>query len=504
MVKSLTTFSLPNRSELRRSLPNRSELRRSVLLRIAVIIFSASSSAYGETLALSQKDVALLILRESNQAKEIDLAAKSTKLAWTQAQATFDYTFAAEAGHELSKFENFGSNISNKDETLKSQISLSKPFSTGTLLGLQYTRTSLRQDLIAGSSSSLPPSQQTQDIFGLSFEQNLLKNSFGAANRADLKAAEHSYTASSLVRANQLQDLVLTGLRAFWNAYVTQETFQEAVNSRARYQQLVQSIKKKSSYGYTGPGELAQAQAELEFREENVKVASTVYLRALDELANLLKYSAETDVKFIVSDETPFPPAGAKTEITQLRGVQSQKLKVEATRELETAAKSRKLADLSLVAKLYQTGLEETPDSAYSEMASATHPKYYLGLKFQYSFGSGIQAEDYENKKLNRQLEESKLERQLADLKSKENDLQRRINENYSQVISSKTQNSYREKAVHELTKSYNQGRTDIAVLIEALNKYFNSEIQHTRAVGDYQITLNEWAAFRDELIPSN
>ncbi len=51
------------------------------------------------------------------------------------------------------------------------------------------------------------------------------------------------------------------------------------------------------------------------------------------------------------------------------------------------------------------------------------------------------------------------------------------------------------------MQRSFNNGRVDINLLIEAMNKFFSSQVQYTRAVGDYFIALNEWAALNDELI---
>ncbi|MNL71977.1 hypothetical protein D3C87_1972140 [compost metagenome] len=67
--------------------------------------------------------------------------------------------------------------------------------------------------------------------------------------------------------------------------------------------------------------------------------------------------------------------------------------------------------------------------------------------------------------------------------------------------MSSERQRGFRDRAAKELTKTYNQGRTDISILITALNNFFNSEVVYQSAIGKYHIALNEWAAVRDELI---
>ena len=71
----------------------------------------------------------------------------------------------------------------------------------------------------------------------------------------------------------------------------------------------------------------------------------------------------------------------------------------------------------------------------------------------------------------------------------------------YAIAQSSMKQKDFFDKAVQELNRTYTQGRTDIKTLIDLMNSYFASEVQLSRAIGDYQIALNELAASRDELI---
>ena len=87
--------------------------------------------------------------------------------------------------------------------------------------------------------------------------------------------------------------------------------------------------------------------------------------------------------------------------------------------------------------------------------------------------------------------------------KDKQAQAERQVTSTFAIAQSKKIQKEYREKAIQELTKSYNQGRTDIAILIDSMNKYFTSEVEYVRSIGNYQIALNEWAATRDELIPN-
>ncbi|MNL51997.1 hypothetical protein D3C87_1751370 [compost metagenome] len=135
---------------------------------------------------------------------------------------------------------------------------------------------------------------------------------------------------------------------------------------------------------------------------------------------------------------------------------------------------------------------------------SGDKPLYYIGLRFNYYFGSDVQ---------NERIVASKLKKDFADITLRQNyqnatDIEaqagRRVQAFYAIAQSAEKARTYREKAVTELTRTFNQGRTDISVLIDAMNKFFNSEIVYSQAVGDYQTSLNEWAASRDELIPDD
>lgn len=119
-----------------------------------------------------------------------------------------------------------------------------------------------------------------------------------------------------------------------------------------------------------------------------------------------------------------------------------------------------------------------------------------------YNFGSDVKNEDIIAKKAALDIEKSKLERQTREAADKQENGIRKVQSTFAIVESAMLQKSFREKTVNELTKTYTQGRTDIRALIEAMNSYFTSQVDYTRALGNYYVALNEWAALRDELIP--
>lgn len=455
-------------------------------------------------LNLTPTEVAKLILTDSYRAKEVNYNADLIRLPYAQVLAKYDFNLYFETGYQKSKFETAGMNNSSSSDMDQSQLTtltLSKPFSTGTTALIEFTRNQTRYDLLATAPVTFVD-RYTQNIAGLTLTQNLWRNFFGMADRAEISSAEMYYQASRVTRANDLQALVLEALEAYWNAYVAQETFQEALNSRDRYEKLVSSIRRKSSYGYTSPGELPQIQAEFEVRQQTVKTTSADYLAALDKLVTLLRIQPGTEIRFQAIEDIPLPPKLSPVEVDNLRSIKSARLRKDAADKAYDGSKSRNRADFSLVGKVYTSGLDETDSEADNEFLAGTRPRYYVGVKYQYNFGSGVQDEDILNKKLTKELEATRYERARLEVGDSLTNLERQIQATYNVAVSVKNQRVLREKAINELNRTYMQGRTDISILIDAMTKYFDSEINFIRTIGAYQIALNRFAAARDELIP--
>jgi outer membrane protein TolC len=462
-------------------------------------LFLGIALAAEAPLILTQKKVAELVLKQSLRAQEINLSVEKTRLDLVEVYSFYDFKFEGETGYEQNRFENYFGTQNIKDETITTNLNLSKSLPTGTTLGLGFTRTSIKSEFQPAAVSTYP--NLTTDVWGLTLKQSLWKNYFGTEFRKRISASEKINEAEVVGRINQQQDLVLDAIAHFWKTYVSQENFKEAMNSRERYTKLVQAVRKKSGYGYTAAGELARAQAELEQKEQAVKKASVDYLRNLDNLLALLNLPVDQEVKFEVTEAIPALPKIQPVDFAKLRQLKAAELRMEAQKDFDSAAEAGSGADVSLIGKMFSQGLDDSAEGAWGEGLQGKSPQYYVGVSVEYGFGSGLDAEKRLNGRLSRMLAENQFKQTTARLKNNEAHLQRQLQAAYAIAMSSRTQKELREKAAQEINRSYNQGRTDISQLIEALNSYFTSEIAYSSAVGDYQIALNQWAAFNEELV---
>lgn len=448
------------------------------------------------TLVIKQQDVANMVLNKSLKSNEINLRYELEVIKPYLAAVPYDWTLTAESGIERDRSKSYSIITSPDYERYKTSISLQKNLLTGTQLNFELSRNSQKQML---NATSAPP--LTLDNFGMSIQQSLWRNSFGNADRSGISSVELENKATSLLRVNELEELVLEALRLFWNTYVAQESFKESLAAKERYEKLVAAVKRKSGFGYSSPGELPQVLAEYEVRIQNVKTAGDEYLKNLENLTTLLNLEPKIDIQLQISEDIPIPPSFIKSNLDERRIIRSQTLKTQSAEEAYHTSVWKQKPLLDLVGKYYSTGLADKTQDSTAELLSESANKYYLGLKFQTTFGSNIQEQDVLNKRSALELEKIKLSRGRNEVADKDLQTERRVTTTYNVALSTKEQLIHRDRATQDLAKSYQQGRTDIGVYIEALNKYFTAQVSFIRAIGDYQISLNELAAQRDELV---
>lgn len=485
-------------------------VRVPLLLFISSVLLTAAPQAWAATakLHVTPEIVAQTVLRQGPRAIEIGDLFLEKKLATAEVRVRYDWMLNIETDFEKDNSEVFyplpspsGANFQRYYTTLE----LKKPFSSGTVVKLDYTRISQKADLVLGSPNPfgvLP--NETQDAVGLKIEQSLLRNFFGRKDRAEIDQADLQYQADDLMRLEQTQKLVLQSLHAFWDAYVAQESFQEAMASRARYKTLIAQVTRKTAEGYGRSGELAQAKAEYESQDQNVKLSSLEYLKRLDDLVTLMKLPRDTDIELDVSAETPPVPELPKVSPEDLRVIKAEELRLKSAEKGVGAARSDAYPDINFVGEAFSSGLGQTSNGSLSALTSGSHPRYYAGLKFSYHFGANVQSARILNRQTRKDLEKTRLVRKKMERLDALAQAHRKVETEYAVVQSAKRQKTYRQKAVHDLSRSYNIGRTDIRLLIDAINGLYSTEIGLWKAVGDYQIALNEWAATRDELIPDD
>lgn len=464
-------------------------------------IYAQTNSPSKNVLILNQTEVVNRVMKYSDQATQIQLQYQQNKLAPALLLFNYDWKLNAETGFQYDKSASFSPSVvlGSKYERTKANLTLQKALSTGTLFGLEYNHLEQKYSWPSTYTSTVS-SGLAQDNVGVSIEQALWGNSFGLADRALIDSANLALKSQEISQSISLQDLALSAIKMYWDAYVSSQQAKEALASRERTKKLLDSVQKKTNLGYSNPGDLPQTLALYETQEQKVRQAQADFESKVDQLKTLLKIDPSVSLEFQVQESLPAWTDLGAIEVEKLRLLQSQKLKMQSAENAMVAAQSSSHPKLSLVGKAYSTGSDLTAEDSQNMMTSGGHPNYYLGLKLSYSFGSDYYQADIQNKLATKELERSKYLLSKDQIKDQIKQSERKVKTNYEVALSLQKQKKFYDQALVELNKTYQQGRTDIKNLIDTMNNFFSTELLYERALGDYQVSLSEYLALKDEL----
>lgn len=478
----------------------------------AVVLFASATTW---AIELSPQDVVDLALKQSLNVKKSELTAQQAEANAEAVRGTYDLIFKLAPKFEYTEAESLTGTSNPIDRTWTLSSSLTKALASGTMLTLQYDRIS-QESALSSFSSSLRRPTAALDALTLTIRQSLWRNIFGQADRATLDSADAGTLSARMVREEALEEVVLKSLTLYWAAFVAETQLRENTAARQKYQELVKAVRRKVGFNLSSPGELPRLEAEFETSDSRVKQSSRSYLAAIDELRTALQMSntasnvpsTETSketvtfkVQILEPTDLPVIPKLAAVDIMALRPYKIAQLKAQIADWDRTVARSSSRPKLDLVAVSKATGVDDTSDRSFSEMASGSKPTYTLGLELEWPLDSAtfrgktaVAELAYQSTTLDLKLAEDTLRDGIANA-------ERAAIANHETALSTIEVVNKRTRVVRELEASYRQGRTPLVELIRSFNDLFAAQQERAKAIGDYQVALNQWAAYRDELV---
>ncbi|MCB0421140.1 MAG: TolC family protein, partial [Bdellovibrionales bacterium] len=453
-----------------------------------------------DSLQITPELVVNLVLKNGLAAEKIRFEQQKVKAELFSAQSLFEPKLQAEANYTDSKAETLSISPTIESQTLGLNFGLSKKFATGSLLSWRYNRTS-QNSIPSSLLATTFPTTLTLDTMELEFTQSLLRNGWGQADRNQLNSAITKQESSEWQKLEDLEALVLETMKAYWDAYVAKENLEKSLAARDRYDRLVKIVRKKASLGFTGPGELSRIEAEYEAQIQLVKKRSATYLNLVDQLEIQLKVTLPDELNFYIKDPLPPLPELPTLSLENLRAYKGARAKLQQLNLNLEAADSRNRSAFDLVLKTSLTGLDEQASEALSEVTGATKPIYYIGFKWESFIGEDTLLAATKSLQADRNIQKLELVRVIDQLKYELKAHQRLAQAEYLVAQSAIKSVTLRKRSAREIEQAYRQGRQTISELIQTLDKLFESETAQARAIGDYHIALNQWAATRDELI---
>jgi len=245
-----------------------------LLLIIGLATNLTLDSVYSQALAtspieLSLEDVSRLALENS---LDIQIAQYDTYISRTSlddAQSIFDTIFSAEAAYSRDK-KATASTIAGSDTKEHSfSLGLEKKLPTGTTLSLDATTTKTRTD---SAFATINPYNEA--LVGLTVKQELGKNFFGLADRADIKLTKLDIENSEFTSLDDIEEILYKAQKAYWNLVLKDEELAIAEDILISAKRLHEIYQSKHSIGLVEESELLAIEALVYTRESDLVVAA--------------------------------------------------------------------------------------------------------------------------------------------------------------------------------------------------------------------------------------
>jgi outer membrane protein TolC len=463
------------------------------------LLLFLSITARAET-KLTPQDVVSRILRDSRDAKTIELDALSAYTDYYNTRAPYDLGLTGGISYEDDRLLTISGSGNVRDKTTIWTAALSKRVPTGTLFELSYDRS--LQDSIFRSTSSRSP-YVVYDLAELKVTQDLLGNFFGIAERRNLEASKQLLDSSKLEEKEKQEGLVLDALKLFWDAYVSKESLREANAQKDRYESLVKEVVKQVRLGLGSPGDAPKARAEYNAQIRNSKLAFYTYSTTLDKLLTAMRMeNADRNVTFEFKDEFPELPTMVMPGVDSLRAVSIEKTLYDAADlKKRSTDLSAEWPELKLVGSAGFSGLDPSQGRAFASVSSRDNPRYLVGLELSYKFFSSGRKASLNDALVGAEEAYNNWEKAKEESRRSVSAAMENVRYTYAAVNSAEEELKQWEAALKAQEKLYKQGRLDFSQLIQDYNSYYSARSYRLRALGDYHIALNSYSAAVDELV---
>lgn len=447
--------------------------------------------------ALTYKEFFKLAKTESPEVQSVRLRYEVSDLQKKRLESTFDWVATVEIGKDRDRRLSLANRANDLEESDLFSTNVTKYFQTGTLVTAEV----LSEKLESTTTFLAGPRDGQFNSYLFTIEQNLWRDSFGIGSRATLESAKAQGSVTQMEGFELVEEVLLKGSDLYWKATVAYRRLIESESALKRYKGLVKNIENKSKNKYAAPGEYSQVKAEYFNRQRLAHINKLEFDEALLELKIFLP-SMSSD-QWVLPEETPQYAAEVKAtqkNLEQTRIFKISNLRNEIAKNAAISAKQENRSQVALVGEVGATGVDVSSSTAQEQLLDGSRPHWYMGIKWSHSFGSDVQSASSRQAAALAKSQEILTLSEIERIKKKKVQLELAILSLEDNLkIQSQLLDSRRD-AVKELTRAYNQGRIDISVLIEAINRAELAEVEQVQVRADLELTYIEWQALLDIL----
>lgn len=441
---------------------------------------------------LSLEDVSRLALENSLDIQIVRYDAYISRTSLADAQSIFDTIFSAEAGYTRNKKVQASALAGSYSKEHSFSLGLEKKLPTGTTMSLDAAATKKRTD---STYTTLNPYNEA--LVELTVKQELGKNFFGLADRADIKLTKLDIENSEFTSLDDIEEILYRAQKAYWNLVLRDEEagiWEDMFKSAKRLYEIYQN---KYSIGLVEESELLAIEALVHTRESDLVVAGLRQATAKNNLLFLLNRGDFKD-KVKPKDELSSDTATVdlyrmlKESINSRRDYKRIKNELEKS-EIDLVVKKNALwPQIDLEATFARNNINAQRSSAWEGISGNSNDEIFLRLTIEVPL---------ENREAKAELEKVRLEESqlLLRLKRVERLILQEINDKVNQVNASDNQvrlyesiTKLHQKKLDNQIKRIGYGRSNADTLIQYEEDLLKARLALASNLYTYRVSLIE------------
>jgi outer membrane protein TolC len=352
----------------------------------------ASITIGGNTLSLEQAIDHVLRNNLTLQREKYSIIMSDT--GYNQFNKKFATTLNADAGYMYQKSPDTGMSIftGTKAYQWDAGVSVSKWFSSGTQIaaGVRETFFDANDQALAMGPVTLKPEDPGyhKPSFYVSLQQELLKNSFGMNDRAQLKLLDNATQMQRQAIVDMLSGLVVSTLVDYWTVTIKKTALDNAKLELDAYRQIRNIIAGNVRYGLAEAYDLNQYNAVVAGTETKLELVSRDYREAVRKLLRTMNMPPETEVMGVTQliDDLPVLELDPSLDAAFKKRVDYKNalLRLENAKHELLISETNALPSLTLNVNLSTLGQSDAFGEAAKDTAAGTYPTWQVRAKMSY------------------------------------------------------------------------------------------------------------------------
>ncbi|MBN8221558.1 MAG: TolC family protein [Spirochaetes bacterium] len=380
--------------------------------------------------------------------------------------------------------------------------SISKLFSTGTTVGGGYRMQNVQAQAIP--SFGFAGGNTTYNGYFINVQQELLKNSFGYADRKMDKIAQKQAEGQRAYTVNLLSSLVVQALADYWQVTIMKSALENARLEEKSNRQVRAIVSRNVSFGLGETYDLNNYNARVAASQAKVAMAEQNLINATRKLLRTINMPVDTKIEGVTTlvDTLPELDSNAALKAAMEKRVDLKNAKIELeVAELQTDLYGNQaLPSLSAYFNLVSQGTNNNLLFPGSPVIIFQSPQWQVGVRASYPLWD----EEIKVNQRNAGMQLSQSRIKLANIEQEMRDevLTRleNVRLNYEVFKSSRVSRKESESFYNRMLARTRTGKLNFQLVGDALNNMVANRQRELEALVNYNISLLQFDLAKNEI----